>query len=127
MITVLGEATTPHGAQQRHLRTPDGQRWVISACRGRFFPQGQTLVLRADEHGDHAGDDVVEMDGVDLDAAQAEFERRYQEGTLPEPPAPLTDPEAATELASGEACERLRQAIRTAQAGRLRIVPDADL
>lgn len=127
MITVLGQASTIHGTAQRHLRTPDGQRWVISAYRGRFFPQGQTLVLRADEHGDHAGDDVVEMDGVDLDAAQAELERRYQEGTLPEPPAPLTDYEAATELASEEACERLREAIRAAQAGRLHIVPDPDL
>lgn len=127
MITVLGEATTPHGAQQRHLRTPDGQRWVVSAYRGRFFPEGQTLVMRADATGEFHGDDVVEREGLDLDGAQSEFERRYQEGTLPEPPAPLTDPEAATELASEAACERLRQAIRTAQAGRLHIVPDPDL
>lgn len=128
MITVLGQATTTHGTHQRHLRTPDGQRWVVSAYRGRFFPQGQTLVLRADEHGDHNGVDVVEIDGVDLDAAQAEFERRYREGTLPEPPTPITDYEAAyAELASEEACEPLRQAIRAAQAGHLHIVPDPDL
>lgn len=128
MITVLGQVTTTHGTAQRHLRTPDGRRWIVSAYRGRFFPQGQTLVFRADEHGDHNGDDVVEIDGLDLDAAQAEFERRYREGTLPEPSAPITDLEAIdAELASEEACERLRNAIRAAQAGRLHIVPDPDL
>lgn len=128
MITVLGEATTTHGAHQRHLLTPDGQRWVISAYRGRFFPEGQTLVMRADATGEFHGDDVVEREGLDLDAAQAEFERRYKEGNLPEPSAPITDLNATyAELATEEACEALREAIRAARAGRLHIVPNRNL
>lgn len=125
MITVLGEATSTHGARQRHLLTPDGQRWVISAYRGRFFPDGQTLVMRADPTGEFHGDDVVEHDGLDLDAAQAEFERRYRAGTLPEP-APAPAP-SGSELAFEESCQVLRDAIAAAQAGRLHIVPDPDL
>lgn len=125
MITVLGEATTPHGVHQRHLRTPDGQRWVVSAYRGRFFPEGQTLVMRADATGDFHGDDVVERPGLDMDAAQAEFERRYRAGSIPAPAKQPTP--ASAERASEEACQVLRAAIEAAGAGRLHIVPNPDL
>ncbi|WP_435113766.1 hypothetical protein [Nocardiopsis synnemataformans] len=119
-ITVLGETTTLSGARQRHLRTDDGQRWVVSAYRGRFFPEGQTLVMRADAHGDSTGDDVVELDGCDLDAAQAEFERRYRAGTLPaEQPRPEHQPGV---LADEEACQALRRALFPAR--RLHITPE---
>lgn len=122
-ITVLGQTTGLAGTHQRHLQTPDGRRWLVSAYRGGFFPHGQTLVFRADEHGDFDGDDVVEIDGFDLDAAQAEFERRYHAGDIPDRAEPLPE-HVPGELATEEACQALREAVEAARAGRLHVVPD---
>lgn len=121
--TVLGETTGLAGTRQRHLQTPDGRRWVISAYRGRFFPEGQTLVFRATENGDFDGDDVVEINGFDLDAAQAEFERRYRAGLIPDQVEPCPE-HLAGERATEEACRALSEAVEAALAGRLHVVPD---
>lgn len=125
-VTVLGEAAGLAGGHQRlrYLATADGRRWVVSAVRPHFAPEGQTVVYRLDEDGEFAYD-VVEHDGFDLDGAQAEFEREYRQGTLREP-APLPEPTSGT-TASPESIAALRKAVEAAAAGRLHIVPDPDL
>ena len=88
------------------------------------MPEGLSDVLVvANEWLDNIPLDVVEIDGFDLDAAQAEFERRYRAGDIPDRAEPLPE-HVPGKLATEEACQALREAVEAARAGRLHMVPD---